>query len=90
MRLDSKDLVDDLILTLLHRPRCPKLPLLCTLRFHRHLRQTPFVWLFHPPAPSWWCPAPAVIRRKYYEFSTFWKALIYRLASQQDVGLGMV
>ena len=35
IRPDSRDLVDDLILTLSHRPHYPELPLLRTLRYHR-------------------------------------------------------
>ena len=90
MRADSRNLVDDLILTLLHRSRYPKLPSLHTLRFYYHLCQTLFVWLQHPPTPSWWCPTPTVICRKHHEFFTFWEALIYKLVSQQDIRLRMV
>ena len=64
---DSKTLVNDLILTFSHRPHYYKLPPSCTYRSHRHRRL--ILSCFYPPAPSWWCLAPAMTYRKRYESS---------------------
>ena len=64
----SRDLIDVLILTSLHRPHYTKLPLLHTPHYCRYC-QTLFVWLFYPPVPSWWCLTSVVTCRKHHKFS---------------------
>ena len=66
---DSRDLVDDLILTLLHRLRCHKLFPLHTYRYP--CRRPIPLHRSYPPVPSWWCPAPAVICGKHHDFFIF-------------------
>ena len=65
---DSKGLVDGLTPTRWHRRRCPELPLPRTPRYPRRRRLIPV--LLRSPAPSWWCPAPAVTRGTHCELST--------------------
>ena len=74
---DNRALVDDLILTLSHRPHCYKLPLPCTHRPHCHQYLIPM--RFHPPAPSWYYHAPAITRGKRHKSSIFLAIQIYRL-----------
>ena len=87
MKPNSKDLMENLILTFMHRQCCPKLPPLYTPHYH-HQHPIPLRSLL--PSPFWWCLAPAVTHRKHYEFSTFYEALAYSLTSQLDVGLETV
>ena len=83
----SRALVDN-FLTLLHKPRYPKLPLSCTPCYRWPQNQV--LSLFPPTTSSWWCPAPVVTCGKHYEFSTFYEALASTLASRQDVRPEMV
>ncbi len=79
MRLNNRVLVDNHYLIFWHRLCCHKLPQPRTPR-HRHLSQILAWTLFHPLAPSIWCPTSAVICEKCHESSTSSTALICRLA----------
>ena len=78
MKPNSRGLVDHPILTLSHRPRCLKLPLLYTPCFYR---RRPASHFHHPPAPSLWCPILAVTYRKHHEFSISLETLACMLGS---------
>ena len=81
MKPNNIDLVGDLILTLLHRPCCPKLPLPCIPRYcHQRLVSS----RSHLLAPSLWYLIPAMIHGKHHEFSISVKALACILAFRQD------
>ena len=85
---DSRDLIDNLILTFLHRLHYPKLPLLWILRYH-------YCWHlvslhFYPPTPSWWCFTLAVTQRKHYELSISQIVLACMLAIQENGVLEIV
>ncbi len=79
MRLNNRGLVGDLP-TLSHRPRCRKLPRICTPRYQPRLA----LWLFLL-APSLWCSTLAVTREKRHESSISLKALFCKLACPPDV-----
>ena len=77
MRLNSRNIVDDPILTPLHRLRCPKLLLFYTLFCRQRLVPTESLLL----ASSLWYSTPIVSHRKYHKFSTVWGASTYMFAS---------
>ena len=83
MKQDSRDLVDDPILILLHRPHFPELPL---LRISRYCYRRPVLLYcsYHPPAPSLCYPVPVVKHGKHHKFSIALETLACMLASQQD------
>ena len=66
---DNRDLVNVLILTLLHWPRYSNMLPLYTPYYYCHPYWTLFVWLFYPPAPSLYCFIPAMIYVKHHKFS---------------------
>ena len=86
MKPDSRDLVDDPILTLLYRPRCLKLHLLCIPHFC--YRRLVLLYFHHPPDSFLRCPVPAVTHRKHHKSSIFEEVPTCIFTSQQDGELG--
>ena len=70
MKPNSKNLVDNLILTLSYRLRCLKLVFFYIFRYC-YLHQILFVWLICLSAPSWWCLILVVTHKNCQEFSIF-------------------
>ena len=80
MKPDSRDLVDEPILTLWHRPHSLKLPPLHPLYFCCRRLVLPHC-THHLPVFSLRCLFSVVIHGKHYEFSIFLEALACMLAS---------
>ena len=69
MKLDGRGLVDDLILTFMHRPHYLELPLFFIFDYYHCRGLVPS--RFYLLAPSLWYFALIVIYGKYHEFSIF-------------------
>lgn len=74
---DNKVLMDNLILTFLHKLYCPKQPLSCTIYYY--LQQHLILLYFYIPIFIQWYLALAMICEKYCRSSTFVIIRVYKL-----------
>ena len=81
MRPDSRAMVADLLLTLLHRPRCLK----CHQPHTTCCRQPQIPVAYYLLAPSLWYPILAIIHTKRCESSIFWAIWACKLVCLLDV-----